>query len=235
MDKRGEGVIVMVKSGLPAEECLDLDSNCEIKWVKINTSNQEQILVGSYYREPKATLENLDELNLSLNKVQNSKPYSNMKTFLRGDFNLGDIEWDSGCAQPGARDETHCDKLLEITKNCNLEQVKGTQTRQGRILDLLFTSRPTLVQRHTVCQPISLSDHDILSVTTFIKPVVNKKPSRSVYNYRKADCTQIREDMASFRDHYLHNNPSSNTVEENWNTFKNALFESMDKHIPKKG
>ena len=95
VDKRGGGVIVMVKPGLPAEECLDLDSNCEIKWVKINTSNQEQILVGSYYREPKASLENLDELNLSLNKAQNSKPYSNMKTFLGGDFNLGDIDWDS--------------------------------------------------------------------------------------------------------------------------------------------
>ena len=40
--------------------------------------------------------------------------------------------------------------------------------------------------------------------------------------------------MASFRDIYLHYNPSSKSVEENWNTFKNALFESMDKHIPKK-
>ena len=90
------------------------------------------------------------------------------------------------------------------------------------------------MQRHTVCPPIGLSDHDLLSVTTFIKPVVNKKPSRTVYNYRKADWTQIREYMASFRDHYLHNNLSSNTVVENWNVFKNTLLESMDKHIPKK-
>ena len=28
----------MVKPGLPAEECLDLDTNCELKWVKVNTS-----------------------------------------------------------------------------------------------------------------------------------------------------------------------------------------------------
>ena len=25
----------MVKPGLPAEECLDLDTNCELKWVKV--------------------------------------------------------------------------------------------------------------------------------------------------------------------------------------------------------
>ena len=165
----------MVKPGLPAEIFLELDSNCEIKWVKINTSNQVQNLVGNYYREPKATLENFDELNLSLNKVQSLKPYSNMTSFLGGDFNLDDIEWDSGCAQPGATDKTHCDKLLEISKNCNLGQVNEIPTRQGRILDLLFTSHPTLVQRHNVCPQIDLSDHDILSVTTFIKPVVNKK------------------------------------------------------------
>ena len=72
-----------------------------------------------------------------------------------------------GCAQPGARDKKHCDKLLEITEKCNLEQVNETPTRQGRILDLLFTSHSTLVQRHTVCPPIGLNGHDILSVTTF--------------------------------------------------------------------
>ena len=190
--------------------------------------------MGSYYREPKAKLENLEELDLSLNKVHNLKPYCNMKTFLGGDFNLGGIVWDSGCSLAGARDKTHCDKLIEITQNYNLEQINETPTRQGRVLDLLFTSHPNLVQRHTVCPPIGLGDHDILSVTTSIKPTVNKKPSRTVYNYRKADWVQIREDMASFRDQYLQSNPSSNSVEENWNEFKNALFKSMDNHIPKK-
>ena len=144
IDKRGGGVIVMVKPGLPAEECLDLDSNCEIKWVKVKTSNKEQILVGSYYREPKAKLENLDELDLSLNKVHNLKPYCNMKTFLRCDFILGDIEWDSGYSLPGERDKTHCDKLIEITQNYNLEQINETPTRQGRGLNLFFTSHPIL-------------------------------------------------------------------------------------------
>ena len=63
VDKRGGGVIFMVKPGLQAEECLDLDTNCELKWVKVNTSHDHQILVGSYYREPKSTLDALDELD----------------------------------------------------------------------------------------------------------------------------------------------------------------------------
>ena len=76
----------MVKPGLPAEECLDLDTNCELKWVKVNTSHDHQILIGSYYREPKSTLDALDELDLSLNKAETLKPYKNMKKFLAGDF-----------------------------------------------------------------------------------------------------------------------------------------------------
>ena len=46
VDKRRRGVIVMVKPEFPAEECLDLETNCEIKWVKVNTSHDHQILVG---------------------------------------------------------------------------------------------------------------------------------------------------------------------------------------------
>ena len=55
VNKHGGGVIIMLKPGLPAEECLDLDTYCEIKWVKVNTSHDHQILVGPYYREPKST------------------------------------------------------------------------------------------------------------------------------------------------------------------------------------
>ena len=69
------------------------------------------------------------------------------------------------------------------------------------------------MQRHTVCPPIGLSDHDILSVTTSIKPIVNKNPPRSVYNFKKADWNNIREDMAAFRDQYMENKHSSNAIE----------------------
>ena len=52
------------------------------------------------------------------------------------------------------RDKAHCDKLLEMSMNYNLEQVNRTPAHQGRILDLLFISHPGLVQRLTVFPPI---------------------------------------------------------------------------------
>ena len=66
---------------------------------------------------------------------------------------------------------------------------------------------------------IVLSDHDILSVTTSIKHIVNKKKTRSVYNFKKADWNNIREDMAAFRDQYMENKHSSNSIESDWNSF----------------
>jgi hypothetical protein len=104
--RKDGGVIIMVRPGLQAEECSDLDSACEIKWTKIKIDKNEQVLVGSFYREPKATLETLDELENSLLKANCTSPYKNMKKFLRGDFNLGDVDWDKGCTLPNARDKT---------------------------------------------------------------------------------------------------------------------------------
>jgi hypothetical protein len=46
--------MVLVKPGLDCEDCPDLDSNCEIKWVKVTTSKHCNILVGAFYREPKS-------------------------------------------------------------------------------------------------------------------------------------------------------------------------------------
>ena len=59
----------------------DLDTYCELKWVKVNTSHDHQILVGSYYREPKSTLDALDELDLSLIKAETLKPYKTRRSF----------------------------------------------------------------------------------------------------------------------------------------------------------
>ncbi|XP_060578328.1 uncharacterized protein LOC132735405, partial [Ruditapes philippinarum] len=233
VNKRGGGVIIMVRPGLQAEECSDLDSACEIKWIKIKIDKNEQVLVGSFYREPKATLETLDELENSLLKANCTSPYKNMKKFLGGDFNLGDVDWDNGCTLPNARDKTFCDKLIDITSTCFIEQINRTPTRKGRILDLFFTSHPTLIQRHVVGPPIGLSDHDILSVTTFIKPVINKLPPRTVFNYRKADWRKIKDRVLSFQHEFLRN-MHNNTVDVNWNNFKQILLESMEQYIPKK-
>jgi len=113
IEKGGGGVLIMVRPELAAEECLDLDTDCEIKWVKVAVSKSENILIGSYYREPKSKLEALEELDKSLSKIANSNVYKNMKLFIGGDFNLGDIDWSLGRCVAGARDKNHCETYFQ--------------------------------------------------------------------------------------------------------------------------
>ena len=130
---------------------------------------------------------------------------------------LSHIECKNGQCPPGSRDKQHCNKLLELSLHYNFEQVNRTRTRQGMILDLLFTTHPGLVQRHTVCAPIGLSDHDILSVTTSIKHIVITKPPRSVCNFYKADWQNIREDG---RHRHMKNKHSLKSDDSDWNSRK---------------
>jgi len=77
--------MVLVKPGL---DCPDLDSYCEIQWVKVTTSKHCDILVGAFYSEPKSPIETLNEHDISLGKIGSSEKYRNRKIVLGGDFNL---------------------------------------------------------------------------------------------------------------------------------------------------
>ena len=39
----------MVRPDIKSDECPDLDTECEIKWVEIRPNDKEQILIGSFY------------------------------------------------------------------------------------------------------------------------------------------------------------------------------------------
>ncbi|XP_060561750.1 uncharacterized protein LOC132721460 [Ruditapes philippinarum] len=225
--------MVLVKPGLDCEDCPDLDSNCEIKWVKVTTSKQCNILVGAFYREPKSQIETLNELDISLGKIGNSEKYRNCKIFLGGDFNLGDIDWEYGNPTSGAKDKAHCEKLCSILNLHFIEQVNLLPTRMNRTLDLFITSHPTLIEKCSTGPPLGLSDHDCLFVTSKLRAVTNKKQDRTVYNYKKADWQKLKDLTNEFKSDYLAKY-QNNSVDTNWVNFKDTLFRNMDKCIPTK-
>jgi hypothetical protein len=46
------GVLIMVRPDIKSDECPDLDTECEIKWIEIRPNDKDQILIGSFYRPP---------------------------------------------------------------------------------------------------------------------------------------------------------------------------------------
>ncbi|KAL3876718.1 hypothetical protein ACJMK2_034520 [Sinanodonta woodiana] len=94
INKNGGGVIILVRPNIKADECNDINTDYEIKWIKIQGNPKDQILVGAYYRPPDSDQKPTEELQKSLSKIKTNSNYKNAKIFLGGDFNLGNIDWD---------------------------------------------------------------------------------------------------------------------------------------------
>jgi hypothetical protein len=152
----------MVKPTYDHEDCPEL-----VKWIKLTTHKKDDVVIGTYYREPKSSTEALEQLDSSFAKIFESPKYEKCKIFLGGDFTLCGINWTIGCSTIGARYKSHCDKLVNILNCYGLDQVNVLlTTRQERTLDLFITSHPSLVEKVFICPPIGLSDHDILFIRT---------------------------------------------------------------------
>ena len=113
----------MVKDCYQATSILMEDVFGEVRWVKIET-DYNPLYVGSFYCTPsdKSTYQ-LDKLEKSLHNIKLiSRNNPNATIVVAGDFNLGDVDWDSGIVPPGARDRSNREKLLDILCSNNLEQ-----------------------------------------------------------------------------------------------------------------
>jgi hypothetical protein len=174
IDKNDGGVLIMIRTVIKSDECPDLDTECEIKWIDIRPNDKDQILIRSFYRPPDSDEKAIQELEKSISKIKSDKRYRNAKIFLGGDFNLGDINWATGGTIPGGRNISQSNSMINVLNNFYLEQINDLPTRSDRIFDLMITSHPTLATRTTACPPIGKSDHDILSVSTNITPRISK-------------------------------------------------------------
>ena len=50
----------------------------------------------------------------------------------------------------------------------------------------------------------------------------------------RGDLNSVKQDKCVFKDSFKSSNPECNSVDTNWNSFKEALANSISRHIPKK-
>ena len=100
------------------------------------------------------------------------------------------------------------------------------------ILDLTLTTNPDLISNLDT-HP-GMSDHCAITYDVKLTVKWQRKMDRFVYQYKKGNTEAVKSDMGKFRDRFLSEDPYSRSVEDNWNLFKSALKQSMDKHIQQK-
>ncbi|CAC5410760.1 unnamed protein product [Mytilus coruscus] len=187
---------------------------------------------SAYYRPPSDKGTSLQQLELSLSRINQS---SNTNIMIGGDFNLGHIDWSIPQVIPGKPDAEHHNKLLELLENFNLQQIVNTPTRKERILDLILVNNPTTVNKVNTLPPLGLSDHDIVYIETDTRLRKVRQHPRKILKYDKANWENIEVDLQkTLEELTVMNNNNNSTINEMWDLFKNNITKSIDTNIPHK-
>ena len=221
-DKNGGGVFLAIKNSLIVSELPELDSNSEIVWANLHFANAKSIYLASYYRTPNAgpaSLDMLEDLNVSLSSLFSKHPRQVPNLVIGGDFNLGDIDWETWTPTIQRTRPIH-DKFLQLLMEHSLVQVNRHITRPAskKCLDYVVTSNQNLVSNIEVFPGVS--DHLIVAFNIDMKPHHSVKPQRKIFVFKKANNDLLKEDVSRFSAEFLSSNPQENSVNENWLTIK---------------
>ena len=113
----------------------------------------------------------------------------------------------------------------------NLTQTVSLPTCDSNILDLFFTTNPTLVQRVSILPDIS--DHDIVQIQVNTSAKIQKQ--RSISLYKKASWDVMKQALEAYHQDMLESGKySSLNAVQLWDDLHSTLTSLTNKFIPPK-
>ena len=94
----------------------------------------------------------------------------------------------------------------------------------------MFSTNPANISNVRVVPGIS--DHEAISFSFDLNPLMYKKAERKVYLYNQGDFDAIKQSLQCFQTSFLSSDPFTNTVQDNWSMFKSELLSVIDRYIP---
>ena len=221
------GTVIYVKETLNPKRSLEHETNdyTEHVWCSIKY-NDENILIGNIYRSPNSSDNNNEKL---LNLLKNKTNEKFDKIFITGDFNLPNINW-----QTGLSSNIYEISFIESFNDAYLFQhiEKPTRYRQGQksnILDLVFTRENSDIIDIEYLSPIGKSDHLTLKLITNIDKIAMEDDTPPRFDFKRCNITDFRRLIKETDWAVLH----KLNVEECWNLIYSKLDEGMEKFVPK--
>jgi len=99
-------------------------------------------------------------------------------------------------------------------------------TRYDNLLDILLTNRPSLMGR--VDRVPGVSDHQGVLASSLIKARYRRPVKRKIFLWNRCDVGAVKDNMASFTEHFLLENDVNKSVNRLWSTFKAKCLEILD-------
>ena len=189
------------------------------------------MFIGSFYRPPDENdPEYIGHLQTCLARIP-----VGAHAWIGGDFNLGDINWETESVKQYANKSGLCNQILTIAKDNYLEQMVIEPTRitedTENVLDLFFSNNSSLVNRVEVIPGIS--DHETVYVESSLRPAKAQTPPRKVYIYNKADFSSMKAELRRIKETFISLEPVS-TAQELWYKFSSSVSDLMTRYIPTK-
>ena len=133
--KGGGGVMIATKQEYDIQG-IELEANI---WATISLKDQRKLVVGSYYRPPDSGSDSIDDLESVLSFItEKFRNNPQCTIILGGDFNAGDIDWESHTVCEHSLNRQINEQILSVISSSGLVQIQKDFTRNDKILDLLY-------------------------------------------------------------------------------------------------
>ena len=137
-----------------------------------------------------------------------------------------------GTVRAGASERSIQQSLIDATTNSYFTQIHSEATRQKSLLDLVFTTNPTLV-RSSVTVP-GIADHDMVVTDIDTKPSYVKQQKRKCFLYSRANWDGLNSAVKE-TEKLVHNMiVDNNDIDDIWSFFKESLMKDVENFIPSK-
>ena len=166
-------MFLAVKNRLPSIRRRDLETDAEILVCELRPDSRRKILAVVFYRPQDTDLEYLKQLKKTLLLASKAKFD---QILVIGDFNLSEIDWQTGTAIAGDCLYNYITKL--VMKDNYLWQLVDFPTRGKNILDQILTTIPTKVQHIHGFDDIICTDHKLISFELDLKVPKRSKTKR---------------------------------------------------------
>ena len=228
--KAGErGVFVAVKNVILASQIDNLNSTADAVWGKVEIKGARPLLVASVYRHTDNDPTSMEQLNSTVERLNDTTP----NAVISGDFNVPSVNWSSlTVSNPPQYGQSVNQEVLNLAVQNELYQIQHERTRMNNVLDLVFVTNMNLVNNIKVYP--GMSDHNCIITDINLKVKHCRKPPRTVYRFSKGNMDTVMHDLETEFERFDQADPSSRTIDDNWNDFKTTLMSSLNKHIPPK-
>ena len=168
LSRAGGGVMLAVRNTITCVRRSDLECNAEVLFCEIRPDSKRKILVAVFYRPPDSSLEYMKELKKSL-RLAGKANFDQL--ILCGDFNLPNINWETGIAM---NNDAIYNCFTKLVRDNYLWQLVDFPTRNVNVLDLVLTNVPEKVKEIYGLDDIINTDHKLMSFTLDFN--IPKKP-----------------------------------------------------------